>query len=99
MHNKNESHNKKERKIMTEITTTDARLLTPEETTALIRFMDFHHGGYWNSATYGGMPLQGVLNLWHKSIEYVDLDSWMEDWPDAEETWKLQFTIKDNLTG
>lgn len=58
---------------MAEITETDASKLMPEDAETLIRWRN-----HTNEHIVFGFTMQGLLDLYHASSEYVCLEGWFE---------------------
>jgi len=64
---------------MAEITKTKATELDLEEMRQLIGFADCQD---WNLT--GGLSVQGVLDIYHASSEYISISDWLYDDPKAQ---------------
>lgn len=64
---------------MTEITQTDASKLSLDDARTLVAFADWEPYGLTSDLT-----MQGVLDLYHASSEYISLGAWLQEGDDAE---------------
>lgn len=67
---------------MAEITETKAANLSADDTRCLLNFRDHTH----ETIVYG-LTIQQLLDLYHASNEYISIEDWLGDDPDAQKVY------------
>lgn len=68
---------------MTEITEKKAGMLMPDDVRCLLHWRDNTH-----EAIVYGIPIQGLLDLYHASEKFVSLEGWLDEDPKAPQIYR-----------